>query len=326
MGDSAYQFGPLRRQPDVLLRRQRRPFCVSLVDRVSAFLAGLGLLCCAAATASAQSEPSYPTTVFEGDARVALISVDDLVVEISLEAIPDLDPYFDTPVLRIQDAGQLVMELPGVASGFDFPATEASIAEIDPANDGPDVFFASYSGGAHCCTQVVVATRTPRGWTAVPLGEFDGDGGQLTDLDGDGFAEVATFDNRFLYRFGCYACSAAPLIIMGVREGRMVDMSADPVFMDAHREWLVELEKSIDPERRWSSPGFLAGWVASKIRVGEGDDAWNALNANWDFESDEGEEVCLTGEDIADCSRRNRAVLNFPERLALFLRQAGYMT
>ena len=280
---------------------------------------------CIATSVQAQSDLDYPTTVFEGDARVALISVDDLVVEVSLEAMPELDPYFDTPVLRIEDAGQLVMELPGVASGFDFPAVEASIADIDPGSEGPDVFFASYSGGAHCCTQVVVATRTSRGWTAVPLGEFDGDGGQLTDLNGDGLAEVVTFDNRFLYRFGCYACSAAPLVVMGVRDGKPVDLSAQPDFLPAHREWLVELEQSMEPDRRWSSPGYLAGWVASKIRVGEGDDAWEALNANWDFESDVGEEVCLTGQDIADCSRRNRATLNFPERLALFLRQAGYM-
>src|SRR5690606_22187736 len=154
--------------------------------------------------------------------------------------------------------GRRVIEVPGVASGFDFPAADASIAEIDPGNGRPEVYFTSYSGGAHCCSTVIVATDTPRGWVAVPVGEFDGDGDYLDDLNGDGVAEVATVDNRFLYTFDCYACSAAPLVIYGVRDGRLVDLSGDRRFLAAHRDWLRQLEEGVDPADRWTSPGFLA--------------------------------------------------------------------
>jgi hypothetical protein len=51
-----------------------------------------------------------------------------------------------------------------------------------------------------------------------------------------------------------------------------------------------------------------------------------ALDANWDLAHDDGEEVCLTGQDIADCPKRSRAVLKFPDRLRLFLKQTGYMS
>jgi len=280
----------------------------------------------AASAASAQPDgPEFPTTEFADGAKSASVTVGSLTAGISLVRRPDLDPDFETPVLRVMVDGTAVLEVAGVASGFDFPATEASVANIDPGNPGPEVYFASYSGGAHCCTQVTVATAVGGRWVAVPIGEFDGDGSYLTDLNDDGVAEIATVDNRFLYQFGCYACSAAPLMVRSVRNGKAYDVSAEPAFLPAHRDWLKQIEESVDPSQRWTSSGYLAGWVAAKIRVGEGDDAWRQLNAHWDFANDQGEEVCLTGEDIADCARRNTAVLKFPDRLKLFLKQTGYM-
>ncbi|MCP4379894.1 MAG: hypothetical protein GY798_00445 [Hyphomicrobiales bacterium] len=279
----------------------------------------------AAAIAQPLGDGNYPTTEFAEGANSASVSVGPLAAEITLVRRPDLDPDFDTPVLTVRIDGRLALEVPGVASGFDFPASEAVIVEVDPGNDALEVVFSSYTGGAHCCTQVIVAASLGDRWVAVPIGEFDGDGGVLSDLDGDGNAEIAPFDNRFLYEFDCYACSAAPLVVIAVRDGKAIDVSGQPRFVAAHREWLGQLEQSVDPSRRWSSPGYLAGWVAAKIRVGEGAEAWAALRSNWDLASDTGEEVCLTGEDIEECPRRQRVVLTFPERLELFLKRTGYI-
>ncbi len=279
-----------------------------------------------AARAQPDDSPAYPTTEFAEGATSAAVTVGPLTASVALVHRPDLDPDFDTPVLTVTVDGSKVLEVPGVASGFDYPAAEASIADIDAGNSGPEVYFASYSGGAHCCTEVIVATSVGDRWVAVPIGEFDGDGSYLTDLDGDGLAEIATYDNRFLYQFGCYACSAAPLVVETVRNGKAYDISADPRFLPAHRDWLRQIEAGVDPAERWSSSGYLAGWVAAKIRVGEGAEAWKALDANWDLAHDDGEEVCLTGQDIADCPKRSRAVLKFPDRLRLFLKQTGYMS
>ncbi|WP_421726271.1 hypothetical protein [Bauldia sp.] len=270
------------------------------------------------------AEP-YPTTVFPEGASHASVSSGPLTASIDLVRRPDLDPDFDTPVLTVSVDGYPVLEVAGVASGFAFPATEAMIADLNTANAMPEVVFTSYSGGAHCCTLVIVAEQVGDRWIAVPIGDFDGDGRYLSDLDGDGSAEIATYDNRFLYEFDCYACSAAPLRVIAVREGEARDVSAEPRYRAAHRDWLRQLEASADPDGGWTSPGYLAGWVAAKIRVGEGTEALAALEANWDFASDSGEEVCITGEDIEDCPRRYLKVLPFPERLRLFLERTGYL-
>jgi hypothetical protein len=104
----------------------------------------------------------------------------------------------------------------------------------------------------------------------------------------------------------------------------VIDVSAEPRFLPAHREWLKQIDEGVDPAQRWTSPGFLAGWVAAKVRVGEGEDAWKQLTDNWNTATDPGEEVCRTGGDIDACAKKDRAVLPFPDRLRLFLEQNGY--
>ncbi|MCB1495066.1 MAG: hypothetical protein KDJ86_04715 [Bauldia sp.] len=300
---------------------------MSVAATIISGLAGLLLPLGMATGAAAQSDyAEYPTTEFADGADTASVTVGPVTATITLERRPRVDPDFDTPVLTVSVDGREALEVVGVASGFDFPATEASIADIDPGNGTPEVLFASYSGGAHCCTQVIVASEVDGRWVAIPIGEFDGEGGYLQDANGDGVAEIVTYDNRFLYEFGCYACSAAPLMIIGVRDGRAFDFSAEPAFRAAHRDWLRQLEEGVDAADRWTSPGFLAGWVAAKIRAGEGDDAWRQLNANWDLASDQGEEVCLKPMDIEDCPKPSRVVLSFPERLKLFLKRTRYLS
>jgi hypothetical protein len=269
-------------------------------------------------------QPRFPTTEFAEGAKSASVTLGDLTATITMVRRPDIDPGADVPVLNVTVGGVNVLEAPGVSSGFSFPAAEASIAEIDPDNRHPEVFFSSYSGGAHCCSTVIVAAELAGGWTAVPVGDFDGDGDYLHDLDNDGLAEIATVDNRFLYRFDCYACSAAPLAIYTVRGGEVLDVSAEQDYLAAHRDWLAQIEDAVDPAERWTSPGYLAGWLAQKVRVREGPAAWADINAHWNFGADAGEEVCLSGGQPEDCPRRNLKVLSFPERLKLFLDETGY--
>jgi hypothetical protein len=253
----------------------------------------------------------------------ASVSVGDVTATVTLT--PPSDPAFGyLPVLAVSVDGVKTAEAVGAESDFEVPAAEASIAEIDPDNDFPEVYFASYSGGAHCCTTVIVATQTGDGWSVTPIGDFDGDGDYLNDVDGDGLAEIVTVDNRFLYRFDSYAASAAPLVVFTVRAGEVVDATAETRYLPAQRDWLRQLEAAVQPEDRWTSRGFLAGWLAQRIRIGEGAAAWEEINANWDFAADEGEEACLTGGEPEDCAADELETLKFPERLRLFLTQNGY--
>ncbi|HMN86892.1 MAG TPA: hypothetical protein PKA74_12985 [Bauldia sp.] len=290
-------------------------------------LAAAAILAAPAALAQSESDDArrYPTTEFADGATSASVTSGGVTADISMVRRADVDPDFDVPLLKVTVGGTEVIEIPGIASGFDFPAAEASIAELDPSNAGPEVYFTSYSGGAHCCSTVIVADEVDGKWQALEVGEFDGDGNYLGDLDADGVAEIATVDNAFLYQFDCYACSAAPLVIYTVKDGKVVDSSADPRFLAANRDWLKQIEDAVDPGERWTSPGYLAGWVAAKARLGEGDAALAELKSRWNYDMDEGEEVCVGGGEPEDCVKRNLQVLKFPERLELFLRETGYL-
>jgi hypothetical protein len=281
------------------------------------------------ALSSAQEEADeainpYPTTEFADGAMEATVTDSGISVRVFQERRPDIDPDDDVPVFQVSVGGKMVLEHVGTASGMSVPGMSASIVEIDPGNDSKEVYLSNYSGGAHCCSEIVIADKTPSGWVAVEVGAFDGDGDFLQDLDGDGLAEIVTVDNKFLYTFDCYACSAAPLVIRTVRDGKVVDITTEPRFAKAHREWLVQLEDGADPDERWKSPGFLAGWVAQSVRVGEGPQAFAALQKNWDLTTDAGEEVCLAGGDVDSCAKGQLKVLKFPDRLKLFLDQNGY--
>ncbi|MBN9009718.1 MAG: hypothetical protein J0H63_06110 [Rhizobiales bacterium] len=273
---------------------------------------------------SGEDKPKYPTTEFEEGATSASVTVGDVTATVTMERRPEIDKEFDTPVLHVLVGGQPAIEVPGVVSGMEFPAADASIAPMDPGNSLPEVYFSSYSGGAHCCSHVAVAEQVGDQWVKVDVGDFDGDGNYLDDLDGDGNAEISTVDNRFLYQFDCYACSAAPLVIYAVRAGKVEEVTRDPRFEKAHRDWLKEMEDSIDPGDKWKSPGYLAGWVAEKAILGEGAAAFRDLTEHWDLKTDEGEEVCTSGADIDSCPKAQRVVMKFPDRLKLFLQQNGY--
>jgi hypothetical protein len=288
------------------------------------FCAGCLVFTAAAAAEADGPSTQFPSTEFAEDADSASVTVGDLTARISMERRREIDPDADVPVLVVTVGGRRVLEAVGVDSGFDFPLADASIAEIDPGNDALEVYFTSHSGGTHCCNLVVVAEAVGDTWVAVPVGEFDDNGNGLADVNGDGLAEITTVDQAFLYRFDSYAGSAAPLVLYTVRDGAVFDVSGEPRYREAHRHWLKELEETVDPDERWTSPGYLAGWLAAKVRVGEGQEAWAALNRHWNLADDEGEETCLTGGEPEDCPRKDLAIVKFPERLKLFLDENGY--
>jgi hypothetical protein len=287
-----------------------------------AIVTGLAAWAPAAAQDDADERP-FPTTEFVAGETSASVSADGVTATVTL-VTPD-DPSFGyVPTLAVSVDGIKVAEASGAESDFEVPAAEASIARIDPDNAYPEVYFASYSGGAHCCTTVIVVTEMDGDWAVVPVGDFDGDGDYLTDIDGDGIAEIVTVDNRFLYRFDSYAASAAPLVVYTVRDGEVVDVTTETRYLPAQRDWLSQLEAALEPDDRWSSRGFLAGWLAQRIRLGEGAAAWEEINTHWDFAADEGEPVCMDGGEPEDCATDQLATVKFPERLRLFLAQNGY--
>ena len=122
----------------------------------------LVMLLAPAASGAAEDEaerapPAFPTTEFSEGAREASVTDSGITARITYERRPKIDRDRDVPVLGVFAGKRQLLDLAGVASGMDVPAATASIAEIDPYRLGKEVYFSSYSGGAHCCTRVVVA-------------------------------------------------------------------------------------------------------------------------------------------------------------------------
>ncbi len=253
----------------------------------------------------------------------ARLSVGDLDIRLYADSDRHGDADWPVPVVTIEKQRRQVAELVPEAGGANYPAT-VSVVEFTIANDNPEVVLESYSGGAHCCVDVLAAFAEDTNWRVLSLGMFDGGGGLIRDADGDGLFELVTPDNAFLYAFGCYACTTAPLRVLTIRGGRVVDLSAEDRFVPIHRAHLARLEARAQSHGDFASNGFLAGWVASKIRIGEGADAWRRMLDVYDREDDWGLESCRTGEKLHECETADIVVRPFPVVLREFLIAGGY--
>lgn len=274
--------------------------------------------------------PKPPTAEREWEEKITRRAWDlrdgPLFVSIGLKkAGPPDGLLFQAPVVTVSVDGRQVITAEGADSIPDNPVFVVQIAEMDPGNPYPEVLMSVYTGGAHCCSSTVILTSSPDGktWKEVEVGQFDGEPLEARDLDGDGRYEIATRDNAFLYTFGCYACSTAPLHVLRLEKGQMVNASANK----AYRKWQVDNLRQIiewandDADRN----GFLAGYVGQKILLGEGAQAWKLMLKHHDSATDWGLDHCkVKRDDKGECPAGQLEILKFPVALERFLKEAGY--
>lgn len=240
------------------------------------------------------------------------------------EESSDATPETETAEAEPAPAGpRIVARLQGESGGFAGPPVSIQLAELDPDNPYPEAVVSFFTGGAHCCSDTSVVTSNADGsaWTVVEVGEFDGGPMLAVDGDGDGTYEFETRDNAFLYAFGCYACSAAPLQVLALEGGRVKDVSTAPRFKHAHAVWLKNMIMGV-PDQEVN--GFLAGYVGQKIRLGEGKQAWDLMLKYYDRDTDWGLEDCEEElDENGDCPVEPTK-LTFPEALEHMLNENGY--
>lgn len=153
----------------------------------------------------------------------------------------------------------------------------------DITGDGmPDLVIEEFTGGMHCCTQVVVLGLGD------PLrvhGTIDGADGDVTfeDLDRDGIPEVRLQDWRFAYwRDYAFAETQAPEVILRFRDGAyrpacdlMRDDPPDAAALAAKTRELRGDWESGDP------PADLYGYAVDLVYAGHADLAWRFLDMAW---------------------------------------------
>jgi hypothetical protein len=202
------------------------------------------------------------------------------------------------------------------------PAAKASLVKLEGAN--PQAVFTYYSGGAHCCALTSIATRDAGKWQVLKPFRLDGDQGPLfEDLDGDGEQEMLSGDNRFLYEFAAYAYSAMPARIEKLIGGKIVDVTRRPEYRRYHQQYLAAMEDRASADR-WKESGFLAGWVAQKILLGEGAAAFARLAKSFDPATGAPFEECMIDRPLEKCPENRKKQVSFADALRKFLDKNGY--
>lgn len=124
-----------------------------------------------------------------------------------------------------------------------------------------------------------------------------------------------------LYAFACYACSTAPIKILTVENGEVRNVSNDPRFRHAHEAYLKSIVTEVPDE---GVNGFLAGYVAEKILLGEGKQAWKLMLAHYDRRSDWGLEFCDKPLNEEGACPGEMERLTYPNALERMLNENGY--
>jgi hypothetical protein len=184
----------------------------------------------------------------------------------------------------------------------------AFLQDLD--NNGTAEFILkTYSGGAHCCTDIIIHHWQGNQFVQTAIEGLDGGGGKFTDLNQDGRIEFITANNAFLYQFSSYAGSFPPTMIYQFKDGNLIDVTRNyPQELEANawQMYQIFLESK---QRNSELNGILAGYVAQKILLGEYEEGWNFMLANYDRASDWGLD----------------SYPDFPTALRAFLIAQGYL-
>ncbi|MEY2984823.1 MAG: hypothetical protein RLZZ568_1440 [Cyanobacteriota bacterium] len=231
-----------------------------------------------------------------------------------------------TPIVTVTVKNQVVVTVQGTENLF-FPAGLIQITEMDRDNAYPEVVFSTYTGGAHCCNEVMILTSNPEGnqWFPVELGLFDGVPHPAVDIDHDGIDEYVERDNRFLYRFTSYAASFAPTQIWQLQGMNVVDVTHQPRFLFVHQQNLDEMSQRFSEDWLQDDPnGFLAAYVANKALVGQLPEGWQTMMKYYDDTPAWGLSECKQYDDQYNCLQEV-TYDSYPEALRQFLIETDYI-
>lgn len=183
-----------------------------------------------------------------------------------------------SPRLRIDRAGATALDV-GIGDVCDacfFPgdAESPNVAVADLDGDGePEVLVTTFTGGAHCCTDVGIWDyRSALGTYGHLVRNFGNSSYDLDDLDGDGGLELVSADDRFSYAFAAYVFSVRPPQILRWRRAPTVGL------VDVTRQFPAVIRDHARATRRnlrghakdLDLRGPLAAYVADMYLLGRG--------------------------------------------------------
>lgn len=210
-----------------------------------------------------------------------------------------------------------------------------AVVRFDRRSSRPGVLVDNQWGGSAGLTAATVIEPMPGGYRAVPVERRAGERlleGELADnpvdRSGDGVVDLVMTDPAFDQAFGCNGCTPRPPVVLTIRDGKSIDISAEPsvraVFADD-----LGARRAICLSGQHDRNGNCAAYLADAARLGQFAAAWREMLAHYERECswtrwqdcrDPGD---AHGDRPADATTRFRG---FPESVRAFLVAAGYIT
>ena len=197
----------------------------------------------------------------------------------------------------------------------EFPPS-ISLVEMDAGNTTPEFFISRFSGGAHCCAEIQILDLVQGQWRIVDGGRWDGDEIIPEDADGDGEQEIVHGDDRFLYRYSCYACAAPPSRVFKLVAGTLADVTLSPLYRALDEKGLPSFREGCANHDN----GACASYVAAASRLGRRDEAWKFMLEHYDRKSDWGLKDCALTDRQGNC-RAGIEYKSYPDALEAFLQE-----
>lgn len=206
-----------------------------------------------------------------------------------------------------------------IDSDTQFAVSSGSVYLQNLDDDGiPEVITETYTGGAHCCTELTIYSWQGDGFIESFL-VLDGSAELFRDLDQDGNSDFLMSNQSFLYKFSSYAGSFPPTLVLSFEDGEFKDTTRDHIpelRLIEERMYQAFFENQDDGEVN----GILAGYVAQKALLGEYEDGWNFMLEHYDRNSDWGLE-----KERSESGEVTEQYPDFPSALEAFLKEQGYL-
>jgi serine protease Do len=247
-----------------------------------------------------------------------------------MSKVPGKDADTFLPILKAYTGAKPIFEIrfPEETAGTDIPAAKVHTIWLDRSALAPQIIFTYDWKGAHCCVVTAIATESSlNDWRVIQADAIDGwDGYDYEENGSSGESLLVSLDQHFLYAFDSYSASRAPIKIQRLTNGQLVDVTREPWASDRVLQSYFGITPENPSDSDWHSNGFLAGWVASSILVGRGQEAWAKMLANYDRETDFPTKKCLLELTLEKCPDSALQVVPFPLALKQFLIRYGYIT
>jgi len=222
-----------------------------------------------------------------------------------------------TPIVTVSAPGITPLRLEA-EENFGSASVYVGIGSLK-SGDKPSVIVQSWTGGAHCCMHIAVASPVGGAYRLIDMGSWDGD--QVAwprDVSGDGIADFVFRDQSFLYAFGSYAGSWPPPQVINIRAMKPVDVSADPAFRPLFAAEIAEVRKDC-LEGDTFSGGACAGYLANAARLGQFDAAWAKVART------KAASGAMFPASCSDKPRPSPCYSDYASAVRAFLRERGYL-